>query len=114
MAIGESGCRQMQSSECGGGRTGGAGIGVETVARANPTREAGYEEKVVVVCRGGWRGGSAKISKPPLPSWLPSPLVSLPRRAGGAEEKEGLRRDESAWRALLWWGQRLARLSFAF
>ena len=104
MAIGESGCRQMQSSKCGGGRTGGAGIEVETVARANPTREAGYDEKVVVVVV--WRGVAWGFRKnlEASSSFLPSPLGLLPRRARGAEEKEGWGRDERVWRPLLWWG----------
>lgn len=70
-------------------------------------RLAGYEEKAVVVgwWRGeGWRGSSARIWKPPLPSCRPLGLV--PRRARGAEEegwgKPG--RDVRVWRPLLWWG----------
>jgi len=58
---------------------------------------------VVVVWRAGGGVGVPQKSRSLL--FLPAvPLGLLPRRARGAEEKEGWGRDERVWRPLLWWG----------
>ena len=62
---------------------------------------------------GGWRGGSAKISKPPLPSCRPPWPSSAPREGSGGEGGVGKGREGVAASALVGAGaaERLARLA---